>query len=159
MSGAPSRLIADAMLGKLARWLRTLGYDCAFEPGIADDDILKRAVDEGRVILTRDTLLIQRRAARGRTIFIESDSVSCQLKQLSRLFGINAEGFLTRCLRCNVPLEQLDKEAARGKVPPYVFATQDRFSMCTRCSRIYWGGTHKVRMIEAIERMLKGGGG
>ncbi|MBI5455041.1 MAG: Mut7-C RNAse domain-containing protein [Deltaproteobacteria bacterium] len=156
MSGAPRRLIADAMLGKLARWLRTLGYDCAFEPDITDDDLIKRAVEEGREILTRDTLLIQRRAVRGRAIFIESDLVVDQLKELSKRFEINAAGFLTRCLRCNIPLEPMNKEAARDKVPPYVFATQERFSVCTGCSRIYWGGTHKARMIEAIERMLKG---
>lgn len=159
MNGAPPRLMADAMLGKLARWLRTLGYDCAFEPDISDDDLIKRATDEGRVILTRDTLLIQRRAARGRTIFIESDIVADQLKELSKRFEINASGFLTRCLRCNTSLEPMDKEAARDKVPPYVFATQERFSICKRCSRIYWGGTHRARMMEAIERMLKVGGG
>ncbi|MBI2412172.1 MAG: Mut7-C RNAse domain-containing protein [Deltaproteobacteria bacterium] len=156
MNGAPPRLMADAMLGKLARWLRTLGYDCAFEPSITDDELLKRAIDEGRVILTRDTLLIQRRAARGKTIFIESDLVSDQLKELSKRFEINATGFLTRCLRCNIPLEDLGKDSARDKVPPYVFATQERFSICPRCSRVYWGGTHKARMIEEIERMLKG---
>ena len=115
-----------------------------------------RATDEGRVILTRDTLLIERRAVRGRTIFIESDRVADQLKELSKRFEINAGGFLTRCLRCNEPLQPMDKDAARGKVPPYVFATQERFSVCTRCSRIYWGGTHRARMMEAIESMLKG---
>ena len=156
VSGAPERFFADAMLGKLARWLRTLGYDCAFESGIADDDLLKRAGEEGSVILTRDTLLIKRRAARGRTIFIENDRVADQLKELSKRLEINAYGFLTRCLRCNAPLEPMDKEAARDKVPPYVFSAQERFSACSGCGRVYWAGTHRDRMIEAIESMLNG---
>ncbi|MBI5642533.1 MAG: Mut7-C RNAse domain-containing protein [Deltaproteobacteria bacterium] len=154
MSGCP-RFIADAMLGKLARWLRTLGCDVAYESDIEDRELLRRAIDEERVILTRDTLFIRRRAARGRSFFVEGDLIDDQLKQVSLKFGIGPGNILTRCLRCNMELREMDKEKVRGKVPQYVFETQERFSACERCGRVYWGGTHKERMIEAIEKMLK----
>ncbi len=151
------RFIADAMLGKLARWMRTLGYDVEYEKSIGDEELVKRALDEDRLIITRDTLLIKRRKVRGRFIFVKSDKAAGQLKEITGQFKVPRGMLLTRCLRCNTALIDADKGEMEGRVPPYVFKTQEHFSVCTRCGRIYWGGTHRARMVEEIEKMLKGG--
>jgi uncharacterized protein with PIN domain len=155
VQGAPgTRFIADAMLGKLARWMRTLGCDVEYFNDIGDAELVKKAVAEERIILTRDTLLLKRRAAKGRSFFVEGDHVAAQLRQVAERFGLPGRPVLTRCLRCNRPLERLDKEAAKDRVPPYVFETQEEFSRCPSCGRVYWAGTHRLRMEEDVARLL-----
>lgn len=149
------KFFADAMLGTLARWMRTLGYDVLYEAHVDDTELLLRAAEEGRVVLTKDTLLMKRRLARGRAVFIESEKLSGQLKQVSVLFPIEKEKLLTRCLRCNAMLEHIDKQTVKEKVPPYVFSTQDEFSVCPACERVYWGATHRQRMLEDLRKLLE----
>lgn len=148
------KFFADAMLGKLARWMRTLGYDVEYDSAIEDSKLLLRAAAEGRTILTRDTLLMKRRAAKGRAVFIESGFTGGQLRQVATLFPIEKEKLLTRCLRCNSVLENIEKDEARETVPPYVFETQEEFSTCRVCKRVYWGATHKTRMLEDLRKLL-----
>lgn len=150
------KFFADAMLGKLARWMRVLGYDVAYESDIEDAELVDRAVKEDRLILTRDTLIVKRRKARDRSVFIESDSVSDQLRQVVDAYNIPQELFLTRCIRCNSLLEDVDKPSIKDRVPPYVYATQETFSACLSCGRVYWAGTHREMMRLDIERLLKG---
>src|SRR5512134_3377829 len=142
------------MLGSLARWMRTLGYDVEYDSRIDDTALLLRAVAEGRVVLTRDTLLLKRRLARGRSLFIESGDIKAQLKQVTALFPIEKEKLLTRCLRCNALLERVDRQKLEGKVPRYVFETQTDFSECPACNRVYWGATHRERMLEDLKKLL-----
>lgn len=149
------RFFADSMLGKLARWMRTLGYDVAYDPYIDDGELVMRALEEGRTILTRDTRLIQRRSARGRAFFITGDHVGEQLKQVIREFPPDEKLLLTRCLRCNVPLVSIPKEKIEERVPPYVFRTQSEFSECPSCRRIYWGATHKAKMLDDLKKLLE----
>ncbi|MBI5561588.1 MAG: Mut7-C RNAse domain-containing protein [Deltaproteobacteria bacterium] len=159
MSGdnaARQRFFADAMLGSLARWLRVMGYDCAYEKSIEDGALVERAVDEDRVILTRDTLIMGRKKARGRVFFINSNAVEGQIREVRDGLGLDVARFLTRCLRCNVLLEDAPKETVREKAPSYVYDTQDAFSRCPACGRVYWSGTHGERMLEEVERFLKG---
>jgi len=148
------KFFADAMLGSLSRWMRTLGYDCEYSSDIDDTALLLRAAEEGRVVLTRDTLLMKRRLARGRAVLISGDDIGSQLSQVTALFPIGKECFLTRCLRCNALIEEVEKASVAGRVPPYVFETHDEFSECARCKRVYWGGTHREKMVEELERLL-----
>lgn len=150
------RFIADAMLGSLARWMRVLGCDVEYSSTLDDAGVVERAVAGERVILTRDTGLVKRRRARGRSLFIESDSVADQLRQVRESFSLPVRPVLVRCLRCNTPLERVEKAAVIEKVPPYVFKTQDEFSVCPSCGRVYWPGTHRQRMEEDVARMLGG---
>lgn len=149
-----TRFFADAMLGKLARWMRTLGYDVLYETGIDDTELLLKAAEEGRIVLTRDTLLMKRRLAKGRAVFIESGDLSGQLRQVAEMFPIEKDKLLTRCLRCNALLSRVAKEAVKEKVPSYVFSTQNEFSICPACNRVYWGATHRERMLEELKRLL-----
>jgi uncharacterized protein with PIN domain len=151
----PRRFFADAMLGKLAKWLRILGCDVAFDPAISDREIACRGSREGRVILTRDTLLIQRKEVRDNHFFVRGDSYQDQLRQVVAHFRIDpAEGLFTRCVRCNEPLKEVPKPRVAGKVPPFVFRTQESFGICACCGRIYWKATHWKEMEKHRKKML-----
>ncbi len=153
--GTNVRFIADAMLGKLAKWLRILGCDAVFDPEISDRGIAERARREGRVILTRDTLLIRRRDVRDNCFFVRGDSYRDQLRQVVAHFDIDPEsGLFTRCVRCNEPLRDIDKPEVAGNVPPYVFETQDAFGTCSLCGRIYWKATHWEEMGKHLGKIL-----
>ncbi len=150
------RFLADCNVGRLARWLRALGYDAAYEPRLPDAQVVGRALAEGRVLLTRDADMMRRRViAEGgvRAILLRDDRVQEQVRQvveeLDLLAGDPAVA-LSRCLDCNVELEPTPKAAVLDRLPPHVRATQDRFSRCARCARVYWPGTHWQRMRERI---------
>lgn len=156
LSAETPKLIADAMLGALARWLRALDLDVAYDPAIDDPELVERAVAEGRVILTRDRRLTERRLARNH-LLIRSEVVEEQLRQVLEELGIRPDPRrrLSRCLRCNAPLEDLDPEAARARVPPWVAKTHEEFRGCPHCGRIYWRGTHVDRMSKVLEDLTQ----
>jgi hypothetical protein len=143
------------MLGRLVTWMRVIGCDVAYEPGIPDGRLVERAVLEGRIVLTRDTELVKRAAHRGRVCLIRGDRYFEQFRQVIGEFGIDPRrDFLTRCLRCNTPLAGVSREEVSGKVPPYVFQTQDQFLTCPDCRRISWRATHQERMLRELEAIL-----
>jgi uncharacterized protein len=148
------RLLADAMLGALARWLRALDVDVTYDPTLDDPELVERAVAEGRTILTRDRRLTERRLARNH-LLIRSDDVAEQLRQVFEELGVRPDPgrLLGRCLRCNTPLEPIDAGVARNRVPPWVARTQERFRACPDCGRIYWRGTHVQRMLNRLKEM------
>lgn len=149
------KFIADTMLGKLARWMRIMGCDVEYFPDMDDAELVERAAREGRLILTRDVLLTRRRMARDNYYFVEGDHFRDQLRQVVKAFAIDPfDLFLTRCLECNKPLGEVEKNAVQEGVPPYVFATQESFRTCPSCGRIYWGGSHREKMKEEISRVL-----
>ena len=138
------RFAADAMLGRLATWLRLLGYDTFYEPHIDDQVLVERAQAEGRIILTRDVQLTKRRGVR--TLLVESDNVWEQLRQVVQTFSLARRPEGSRCPRCNLALVPLDKEKAAGRVPEYVWQTQETFHECPACRRVFWRGTHIAHM-------------
>jgi hypothetical protein len=150
----PPRLLADAMLVGLARWLRALGLDAACDPGLDDAALVDRALAEERVILTRDRRLVERKRARNH-LFIRSEVVDEQVAQVLAELAIRPEAGLlfSRCLLCNAPLEDLPAAEAAREVPPYVARTQERFRSCPACRRIYWRATHAGRMRRRLRRM------
>lgn len=149
------KFIADTMLGKLARWMRIMGCDVEYFPRITDKELVERAWRGGRIILTRDTLLIQRRKARGNHFFVQGDGYKDQLRQVVKGFSIDPwNSTLTRCLLCNELLVEVEKTAVEDKVPPYVYETQDTFKTCPSCHRFYWGATHKDEMVKQLKDIL-----
>jgi uncharacterized protein len=149
------RFIADAMLGKLARWMRVMGCDVEYFSEITDQALSERALRDERIILTRDTRLIQRKIIRNYAFLVIGDLYPDQLRQVVQAFAIDpfAE-MLSRCLRCNAMLVSCEKNELPGKVPPYVFKTQDRFMTCPQCLKIYWKATHVQHMVEDIKSIL-----
>jgi uncharacterized protein with PIN domain len=154
---SPPRMIADAMLGKLARWLRVLGYDVAYEKKIGDDRLIERARAENRLVLTRDTHLFRCRWSPPiPMILVEDDRLPQQLRQISARLGLSGEDrLLSRCLECNVPLIAVLKQSLRLRVPEYVYRTQNRFSQCPSCYRIYWPGTHWGKIRSRLQALLE----
>ncbi|MEP9412629.1 MAG: Mut7-C RNAse domain-containing protein [Candidatus Brocadia sp.] len=155
MTKEPLRFIADAMLGKLARWLRIIGYDVVYESSISDDDLIARAIQEHRIILTMDRKLTERESAKN-SLLIRSPNYKAQLKQVITHYNIDYKsGIFTRCLLCNRQLDSVEKEKIKDRVPPYVYSTQDEFDVCRQCSRVYWSGTHRVKMLEMLDKIVK----
>lgn len=152
--GARPRFMVDAMLGRLARWLRILGFDAAWEAHIADEALVRRALEEDRIILTRDQRLPSEWRAPNITL-VGAEEPRAQLAEVARRFGLaeSARPF-TRCSRCNVALTEVPRSAARGHVPARVLEDHDRFQGCPSCGRIYWPGSHHRRMLEVLERAL-----
>ena len=144
------RLVADAMLGRLAKWLRVLGYDTLYWRG-DDAGLVRLAVAESRILLTRDTRLPPR-VPPGASLFIESDHYGEQLRQAIQRLGMPPQRG-RRCPCCNLPLAHADKAALRGLVPEFVWHRHDRFARCLGCHRIYWQGTHYARMLETLQRV------
>jgi uncharacterized protein with PIN domain len=148
------KFICDDNLGKLAKWLRTLGYDTLFFDPVEDGELVARALKEDRVVLSRDAQLSRFKLKLGEKLLrIESDKPLEQLKQVARHFNLkpNKELFFSRCLVCNQPLEKVEKEKIKDRLYPYVYQTQDNFVHCPKCNRVYWSATHVERMIQTLK--------
>lgn len=150
------KFMVDQTLGRLGRWLRTLGCDTADYKGAIDRGFLNAARDEGRLALSRKRDMA-RRNYRGTLIIIEEDQVEDQIRALIEKLRLNLEPdrIFTICLDCNAELMPVAKEDVRREVPEYVFATQEEFRNCPICGRIYWAGTHKERALAFIRQILK----
>ncbi len=145
------KFLVDNMLGRLATWLRLLGYDTAYLPQMDDHELVRIARAQERILLTRDVELTRRRGVR--CLLIESEKAAEQLEQVFRGLHLTARQAFSRCAECNVALDAASRESVRGAVPPYVFQTQERFRRCPRCQRIYWRGTHWARVVAQLEDM------
>jgi len=139
------RFVADIMLGRLAKWLRVLGFDTHYQ---SFDPI--HPVDEmahgGRVPLTRQKELISLLEG---AIFVRHDGVGDQLEQLKKTLPLETchACWFSRCIRCNVPLMAAPEEAARDNVPEYVFyENMKNIRCCPICNRYFWPGSHRKRM-------------
>lgn len=150
-----TKFIIDKMLGRLAVWLRILGYDTQLHPGPDRHDLVWRSLKENRLIITRDTHLTHRHVVR--FIFIKSDFIREQVKQLLQEYPeevrIVKEYLFTRCTLCNTRITQIPKTQAEGKVPPYIYNSVKQFSYCARCNKIYWPGTHWEKLLKDLESM------
>jgi uncharacterized protein len=143
---------ADRMLGRLAKWLRILGYDVIYGEHLSGRGLIRVARGDGRLILTRDRSL--RRKQPPPFLFIESNDYVEQLRQVLRVYDLSAgDRLFTRCLICNSQLQPRSKQAVEKLVPPYVFASQERFSWCGCCQKIYWPATHYQRMLDALAKV------
>ncbi len=147
---APPRFFCDAMLGRLARWLRALGFDTAYEAHIADDELASRARSESRIVLTRDRRLAEEQNAKD-VLVLAGDQPVTQLREVfDRLSLTVPDRLFTRCTVCNTVVEPLPADEARERVPPNVLARHTDFTRCPTCGRIYWEGGHARRMRERM---------
>ena len=143
------KYIADVMLGRLAKRLRLLGFDVLYDRTLDDNAIIRLSLEEGRVILTRDTGLAARPLA-SNNIFVKSDDVRQQIEQVLSMLPLDEPAVpLTRCSACNHPLAETSKAEIRDFVPGYVYEKYNIFLKCSSCGRVYWRGTHVTRMAKA----------
>jgi len=152
------KFIVDSNVGRLARWLRIAGFDTIFINDLDDNRLVRLALSESRVLLTKDTQILKRRVAttgRLKVILIESEEVKAQLRQVVRTLKLAEEikPFML-CLECNQPLVLSEKEDVKELVPPYIFQTQTQYMQCPTCHRVYWRGTHWQRMSRELERIV-----
>jgi len=145
------RFAVDRMLARLARWLRLMGTDVLFDPALGGAELLHRARDEGRTVVTRDKRL---RTAPD-VIFLTANLFREQLREVlaRKPFDPRAHAF-TRCSECNEPLQWLDRNLVARRVPPFVFASHDKFACCPRCGKIYWDATHVTRALAEIQALV-----
>jgi uncharacterized protein with PIN domain len=147
------RFLADRMLGKLARWLRILGYDAAYLPQLSPQGVMREGRRQGRLILTRDTRLRRCKDAPP-FIFVHSDRFREQLQQVVDTLHLDPlRALFTRCVACNRALEEIAKDTIRDRVPEYVWQTQNEFRRCPECLRFYWGATHRDHVLDELQRL------
>jgi uncharacterized protein with PIN domain len=146
---------ADRMLGKLAKWLRLLGYDTVYSNSLSDDEFLALA-GEGRVLLTRNTKLTGR-VKQDRLFFVHDNDPDIQLQEVIHGLGLKPmpDRFFARCTVCNGLLESVEAVDAWGHVPDYVWTAHHRFSRCRGCGRFYWPGSHVERSLKRTQRLLE----
>lgn len=147
------KFIVDAMLGRLARWLRILGYDTIYEPNYSDDELFFRAHQEKRILLTRDSELAHRMNPRF-CLFISEQAVRDQLKQIITHYQLNVEDHLfSRCTLCNHSIEMIAKVKVKDRVPEFVYRSVDEFYYCTNCDKIYWAGSHIKQVRDLLSKL------
>jgi uncharacterized protein with PIN domain len=151
---APPGFVADAMVGKLARWLRLTGADVLYNPSWGDRELLAIARRGGRVLLTRDVPLASGSGEPTR-LLVESSDFREQLVQVVTAYHLDPwKRLFTRCMDCNSPLQPALREEARHKVPPYVFSSQAGFKRCPQCDKLLWDGTHSQDIRSSLAELF-----
>lgn len=154
------KFIVDINAGKLAKWLRIMGYDAALFDDGDDSLMIATALDEDRIIVTRDTQIMKRRiitSGQLKAILLRSDKPEPQLHQVMDILNIGSciKPF-SICLECNQLLVERSKQEVKDLVPPYVFKTQSQYMECPNCHRIYWRGTHWQAMNKRLDSFIRG---
>jgi uncharacterized protein with PIN domain len=141
----PPRFAADAMLGRLARWLRLLGFDASWEAHVPDETLVRRALAEGRTVLTRDRRLPEE-WTQVPVCLLRAEDLRGQLAELGPRYALAAHARpFSRCDRCYVALAAA-APAQVAALPRHVRERHDDFRCCPRCGRVYWAGSHVARV-------------
>ncbi|WP_328671743.1 Mut7-C ubiquitin/RNAse domain-containing protein [Streptomyces sp. NBC_00322] len=152
--GAPLRFLLDVHLGTLARRLRLLGLDAAYEnEDIGDPALAALSAKEQRVLLSRDRGLLRRREIWAGA-YIYSDRPDDQLRDVLERFAPRLAPW-TRCTACNGRLTDADKDSVQDQLQQGTQRTYDVFAQCTACERVYWRGAHHARLEAIVEEALR----
>jgi len=154
------RFLVDSMLGSLARWLRIGGYDAEYRRDAEDDSLMEEASRTGRILLTRDRVLVLRAKKRGvETILVEGAGEVEQLGALAAALGLELDPSNSRCPKCNGSLTRVSRDEVRDRVPEASLEAFDLFWMCGSCGGVYWRGSHWDQIastIEAADKLARG---
>ncbi|HZJ54801.1 MAG TPA: Mut7-C RNAse domain-containing protein [Myxococcaceae bacterium] len=149
------RFVLDGHLGRLAAYLRMLGFDALWDQQPSDADLARISANERRILLTRDRGLLKRNQVT-HGLLVRATHPEQQLREVvERLHLQRLAGPFTRCLRCNGALERVQLAAVEGELPPKVRARIEEVRRCTGCGKLYWAGTHHDRMSALIGRVLE----
>ena len=147
------QFIADNMLGKLAKWLRFLGYDVLYPRNIDDNELIELSKSQDRYILTRDREISKRKGLK--VLYIASDQLDIQLRQVIEEFKLKYDSLaFNRCPECNHLLDKIDKSLVIDKVPGGVLERQDEFWVCGNCNRFYWQGSHYEKIKQKLDELF-----
>lgn len=148
------RFVVDGHLGRLAAYLRMLGFDTWYDR-IADDSVLASvSSSERRFLLTRDVGLLKRREVEG-GYCVRSDKPHEQLREISRRFALHGRfAPFRRCMECNGLLYSVPKHEVADLLPPHTRETKSDFSRCSACGKVFWRGSHHSRMLGWIKQLI-----
>ena len=150
------KFVADCMLGRLAKWLRILGFDVLYFSKAEDSELLAISRAEGRILLTRDSGLIEKNRKSKTRLFVRSENWEDQIVQVLDEYGLWDDiRPNSLCLECNRVLKPLPKSRAANLVPPYVLEHAENFALCPGCGRVFWQGSHATDMENGIRRILE----
>jgi uncharacterized protein with PIN domain len=151
------RFVLDAHLGRLARYLRLLGFDCLYQNDFHDDDLARISSEQQRTLLTRDRILLQRKVIT-RGYFIRATQPLQQTVEVLRRFDLSGDiRPLGRCIRCNGLLEEIGKDAIEARLEPRTRRYYQHFRICPDCGQIYWRGSHFRKMSRLIDVITAAG--
>ena len=150
------RFLITFELGRLAKWLRILGFDAVYLKPVKKSKIIVEALKENRIILTRNNKI--KTQVNSGVICIKSDLVFEQLQEVVNKLNlqIDKDNLFSRCLICNVRLELVDKEKIKSEVPAYVYRKHSEFRKCPNCQRVYWPGSHWRKVKEDLDKIREG---
>ncbi len=150
-----TRFVLDSQLGRLAVYLRMLGFDALYRNDYPDDELVLISLVEGRVLLTRDRSLLMRGTVT-HGYFVRQGPSRNQLTDVLRRFDLtNSTSPLTRCLVCNDPLVSVSRDLVAGSVPARSRAFCSEFWQCSGCGRVYWNGSHYKRMLRFADQAVR----
>jgi len=149
------RFVLDNHLGRLAAYLRMLGFDCLYQNDYEDAELAETVQREGRILLSRDRRLLMRKVVIHGYCPRSLDPIE-QLSEIIQRFDLTKRIVpFHRCLRCNHPLEQVEKEDVFERLESLTRLYFDEFQICPACKQIYWKGSHYERMQRLIEQMMQ----
>ena len=147
--------VLDSNLGRLARYLRLLGFDCLYQNDYDDETVANIADQEQRIVLTRDRALLQRKIIT-RGYFVRAVRPRPQVKEVLARFDLyRLVDPFNRCIRCNGDLQAVDKQVIEERLEPRTREYFDSFRICTTCGQIYWQGSHHARSLRLIEELTR----
>lgn len=149
------RFFADAQLGRLARHLRLLGFDTRYQNSIDDAELVRQALAEHRIILSRDRALLMRRDV-SHGLHLRLDEPQQQLIHVIRRCDLARSCHpFSRCVECNHQIEAVAKQEVEQRLEPETIASFDEFWRCTGCDRVYWKGSHYERLRQRVASAIR----
>jgi uncharacterized protein with PIN domain len=149
-----SKFILDVHLGKLARMLRMLGFDTVYDKNYDDNTIISQALKEQRTILTRDQNLLKIKSVT-HGYWLRSTEPLQQIVEVIDRFDLKSQvSPFIRCMLCNGEIKEIEKHKVLNKVPSQSLKYHDEFFYCLTCGKIYWKGSHYLKMEKKISNIL-----
>ena len=147
------RFVLDGHLGRLASHMRMLGLDCLYENEYEDDQLVHISVTQKRILLTRDRLLLMHKVVTLGYLLRSLNSTEQLQEVVHRYSLVRWVKPFQRCMRCNHPLDTVEKETVLEKLEPLTKKYYDEFKLCPACDQLYWKGSHYERMLQLIEKV------
>ncbi len=149
------RFVVDRHLGRIAKWLRTMGFDAFYDVNCPDERLREECRREGSVLVTTAESIGSNLQA-PRTVLVPKEETGDQIRTLVQELHLDPRaGLFTRCVICNLPVHPVRPEVCADLIPPHVRASTSRFTRCTQCGRVYWEGSHTKRLRDALENILR----
>lgn len=153
----PSRpqFVLDTHLGRLAAYLRMMGFDTLYRNDYPDDELARVSHEEARILLTRDVGLLKRSLVMY-GYFVRNTKPRLRILEIARRYNLaqHIQPF-KHCMKCNGQLAAVEKEEIFESLPGNTLDYYDVFHRCLSCQQVYWKGSHYQRMEMLLQDMLQ----